>query len=226
MKKIIYVCLLAFVFVQCTHETVIPDHITQGTTSSVCDSDTVYFVNDVLPLIMSSCATTDCHDDQTAEDGVRLTSFANIINTGEVKPFDPEDSELYEVLFEEGDDLMPPSPNSPFTAEQKAVIKKWILQGARNNECQEDCNFTEVTYTNDIAPIIANNCLGCHGLVSPNGGISLTNYSEVAAIANSGLLKNVLLAQNGAPIMPPSIGLNDCNIDKISKWIEDGTPNN
>ena len=226
MRRITLILIVGLIMAQCKHDTVIPDGFEIPEQSTICDSDTVYFVNDVLPLIMSSCATTGCHDDQTAEHGVRLTSYTNIIQTGEIRPFNPNDSELYEVLFDDGDDLMPPPPMTAFSAEKKEIIRKWIQQGARNNECIEECNFTTVSFSADIAPIISTSCLSCHGSVSPNGGVSLTNYSEIAVVANSGKLLDVLKAQNGASLMPPSSALNNCKIDKITKWIEDGTPNN
>ncbi len=226
MRKLILHIMMGLVFIQCQHETVIPDSYKVPEQSTHCDSDTIYFVNDVLPLLMSSCATTGCHDDQTAEHGVRLTSYSSIIQTGEVKPFKPNDSELYEVLFENGDDLMPPPPMAAFSDEKKEIIKNWILQGARNNECIEDCDILIVSFASDIAPIISTSCLSCHGSVFPNGGVSLTNYSEIATLANSGKLLDVLKAQNGAPLMPPSSALNNCKMNKITKWIEDGTPNN
>ena len=209
----------------CKHEIVIPKNMNSPEISYLCDSDTVYFVNDIQPLLNSTCATTGCHDDQTAEDDIRLTSYINIIQSGEVKPFRPEDSEIYEVLFEEGDDLMPPPPQSPLSASQKEMIRTWIMQGAKNNECREECETDNVSFNNDVAVIIANNCASCHSGSDPNGGIYLTNYTEISAIASSGNLLNVLTASNGAPQMPPGGTLDNCSIDQITKWIEDGTPN-
>jgi uncharacterized membrane protein len=226
MKKILGALIIGLVLIQCKHETVIPQGAEKPEQSLTCSPDTVYFVNDVLALLMSSCATTGCHDDQTAEHGVRLTSYTNIIQTGEVKPFKPNDSELYEVLFDDGDDLMPPPPQQAFTAAQKDLIKNWILQGAKNNECIEDCNLTNVTFSADISPVITTNCLICHSGVSPNGGVSLTNYSEIATVANSGKLVDVINGTNGASLMPPGGAMSDCNIDKITKWTEDGAQNN
>ncbi len=226
MKKYLLLAALPFLIASCKHDVVIPEFMETPSQSYECSSDTVYFVNDIQPLLNSTCATTGCHSDESAEHGVKLTSYVNIIQTGEVKPFRPEDSELYEVLFEDGEDLMPPSPQSPLTAEQKELIRKWIMQGAKNNECVEDCNLTSVGFAADIAPIISTNCASCHSGGSPNGGISLTNYSQIAALATSGALKNVITGSNGAPQMPPGGRMNDCNIDKISKWIEDGAQNN
>jgi len=68
--------------------------------------------------------------------------------------------------------------------------------------------------------------LSCHSGSSPNGGVLLTNYSEIAAVANSGKLVDVINGTNGASLMPPGGAMSDCNIDKITKWIEDGAQNN
>lgn len=226
MKKYLLMAMMALLFMNCKHEAVIPESIMDPEVSLSCDSDTVYFVNDIQPLLNSTCATTGCHDRQTAEHGVILDSYQNIIQTGDVKPFRPDDSEIYEVLFEDGDDLMPPSPQSPLSSSQKEMIKTWILQGAKNNECKEDCDTQNVSFNNDISSIIANNCASCHSGTDPNGGILLTNYSEISSLAASGYLMNVLLATNGAAQMPPSGALDNCSIDKITKWIDNGTPNN
>lgn len=226
MRKYIYIAFTVMILISCKHEAVIPEGLISPEISYNCDSDTVYFVNDIQPLLNATCATTGCHDDQTAEDGVRLTNYQSIIQTGEVRPFRPDDSELYEVLFEDGDDLMPPPPQSPLSTNQKEMIRKWIMQGAKNNECKEDCNTESVTFTSDISPIISNNCTSCHSGNDPNGGIRLTNYSEISALASSGLLMDVLTTSNGAPQMPQSGPIDNCSMDKITKWIEDGTPNN
>lgn len=227
MKNNFFFVFLIIVVWSCKHDAIIPEGMEEPTQSTVCDSDTVYFVNDIQPLINSTCATSGCHDASTAEHGVILDSYTNIIQTGDVKPFRPDDSELYEVLFGDKDeDIMPPPPQSPLTDAQKQLIYTWIMQGAQNNECIDDCDTENVSFASDIAPIISNNCASCHSGTNPNGGVRLTNYNEISVVAQSGLLLNVLTASNGAPQMPQAGSLDDCSIDKIEKWINDGYPNN
>lgn len=226
-NKFLFVIVL-FIVWSCKHDAVIPDNMKDPTQSINCDSDTIYFVNEIQPLLNSTCATSGCHDDATARHGVKLTSYTNIIQTGDVRPFRPNDSKLYEVLFgggDKGDEIMPPSPQSPLSTEQKKLIYDWIMQGAQNNECLE-CNLENISFAADIAPIIANNCASCHSGSNPNAGVRLTTYSEISAVASSGRLSNVLTGSNGAALMPPGGALGNCSIDKIEKWINDGYQNN
>jgi len=192
-----------------------------------CDPDTAYFQNEVLPLLLSSCATIGCHDQQTAEDGVILVDYSSIMETGEVKPGDPGDSELYEVLFKnDPEDRMPPSPNDPLTTEQKSLIEKWILQGAKNNFCQADCDTTNVTFSASVWPVMETNCTGCHSGGSPSGGVSITNYDQLVTLANDGRLLGTIEQLSGYAAMPPNGSkLGDCDIATIEIWINNGTPN-
>ena len=198
-----------------------------GGNEKPCDPDTAYFQNEILPLLLSSCATTGCHDEQTAEDGVILVDYASIIETGKIKPGDPDDSELYEVLFKDNpEERMPPSPKDPFTSEQKSLIKKWILQGAKNNFCQTGCDTTNITFSANVWPIMKINCVGCHSGGSPSGGVLITNYDELVALANSGKLIGAIKQMSGYAAMPPNgAKLSDCDIATIKIWINNGIPN-
>ena len=199
-----------------------------------CDPDTVYFQNTVLPLLQSTCGTTGCHDQASHQEDVILTDYFNIMETGEVKPFDPLDSKLYEVVKDDfQSDRMPPAPAPPLTQNQKEIIYKWIAQGALNNFCDnEPCDTLNVTFSGTIFPIIQNNCYGCHSGTNPSGGISLTNYQNIKAAGSispgsygslSGTIKwsagNIAMPENGNQ-------LSDCKIKLIEKWIENGMPDN
>jgi hypothetical protein len=199
-----------------------------------CNPDTVYFQNDILPLFLSSCALSGCHDAQTAQDGVNLTSFQDAMNSGEIKPFKPWDSDLYEVLIEDDSDKrMPPPPASPLTQDQIAMIYTWIAQGALNNYCDEDdCDSVNVTFAQTVWPIIQNNCLGCHNDNLPNGGINLNGYNNVIVAGSVppgsyGSLEGVVTWASGNMPMPQTGSkLPDCSIAQIKKWIADGMPDN
>ncbi len=194
-----------------------------------CDPDTVYFQNDILPLLMSSCGVTGCHDPGTAQHGVILTDYASIMQTADVRPGNPADSDLYEVLTEtDPDKRMPPPPRQPLNAVQIAKIEKWILQGAQNNVCETtNCDTVNVTFSGQIFPIIQNTCFGCHSGANPSGGLLLTNHSHVASAAASGRLMGSIRHENGYSPMPQNgAQLNECVITQFEKWIADGTPDN
>jgi hypothetical protein len=156
------------------------------------------------------------------------------MQTGEVTPFQPGESKIWEAINNnEPDDRMPPPPAPPLNADQKQIIYKWILQGALNNYCdQEPCDSINVTFTITVFPIIQNNCYGCHSGGNPGGGISLTNYNQVKAAGaippgTPGSLLGVVTHASGNVPMPQNGNqLSDCKIAQIRKWIDDGMPNN
>ncbi|MFN8253593.1 MAG: c-type cytochrome [Ferruginibacter sp.] len=219
---------LLILFFSCKHE--IPqqplvDPPVDGGTQT-CSADTVYFQNKVLPLINSSCAMSGCHDAITHKEGVNLTSYANIIATGGVKPGNPSGSKLYTVLNKTGGDRMPPPPAAAFTQAQKDIIYKWILQGAKNNACN-DCDTTVFTYNAGIAPIMNTYCKGCHNPSSLGGGIDLSAYAGVKATAVNGKLVGSITHASGYIAMPQGGNkLSDCRITQIKKWITAGSLNN
>ena len=220
--------MLLFAY-SCKHdspfENIDKETINNTIVSDNCNVDTVYFVNTIKPLINNSCATTNCHDASTAEHGVVLDSYANIIISGEVKVFKPYNSKLYEVITDNGDDIMP--PNKPFSSDQISLIKIWIEQGALNNECKNGvCNTDNMSYSYDIWPTLNNNCTSCHSGSSPLGGVNIENYNDVKILVDNSSLVNVLNSINGAPLMPPNNELDQCSIDEIEQWINDGALNN
>lgn len=196
-----------------------PDTTEVGVT---CDPDTVYFQQAVLPLVVSFCATSGCHDAITHRDGVRLYDFSHIHNY--VHAGNPNGSELIQVLS----DGMPPSNHPQMTTAQENLIRTWIQQGALNNGCEPTaCDTANVTYGNTIAPLFANMCNGCHGGSSPDGNIDLTTYSGAHAVAANGHLAGALQHQSGFSAMPPvGSGLSQCHIDQVLQWIGQGAPNN
>lgn len=240
MKKFTYiiasVILLIISFYSCTHsaEDLLTTPVTNpgsGTGTPIptqtCSSDTTYFQNKVLPLLISSCAKSDCHDAISHQDGIELTSYQKIMSTADVDPGDPDGSKLYRVLNETDiDKIMPRPPSTPLSQAEKNIIYNWILQGAKNNACN-DCDTTTITWSAAVFPIINTNCKGCHNPAFLSGGIDLTVYSNVKTIALNGTLIGVIDHQPGYPPMPNGAPkLNDCKITQIKKWIAAGALQN
>lgn len=219
----------ALLLYSCKHAIPVPGFDGPVPTESVnCDPQTVYFVQEVLPIIQGSCAISGCHDAASAEDGVILNNYLNIVNTGEVVPGNAGQSELYEVIVEnDPDDIMPPPGNTPLTSAQISTIVNWINQGANNNSCSDlACDTLNVGYASTIAPIMQLRCDGCHGANNPDAGISLTNYAQISDEAINGTLLDAIKDQNGAVAMPYNASpLSDCDIRAIEIWIENGALN-
>ncbi len=234
---------IVLVMVSCKHEpfAIAPDPTLPGDTitndtnnnnpnTKPCDPDSVYFETDVLPILISNCAIATCHDASSRQDGVELTSYQAVLNSDIIKIGDPRDSDIYEVITEnDPDDVMPPPPRAKLSAEQTALILKWIQQGAKDLSCEEtgECDITNVTYSATVAPILQTHCTGCHSGGSPSGGISLATHTNVATVAGNGKLYGAISHQVGFKAMPQGGNkLPACEIDQIKTWIDIGAPNN
>lgn len=196
-----------------------------------CDSNTVYFNQQILPILQSNCAFSGCHDAATAQDGVVLESYEQVMQTADVRPFDLSGSDLYEAITEDDEDeRMPPPPNTPLNDAQIQLISRWISQGAKDLECDPNaggCNTENRSFAADIQPVITNNCLGCHSGGAPSGGINLSTYAGVKAVADSGQLLGAIRREAGFSPMPQGAApLPQCTIDQFAAWVADGAPNN
>lgn len=89
------------------------------------------------------------------------------------------------------------------------------------------CQTEEMSYTEDISPILENNCISCHNTSNSSGGINLSTYELTKQVAESGQLLGVIRHDNGFSPMPLSAAkLDDCTINKVSAWIDQVLKNN
>jgi len=80
-----------------------------------------------------------------------------------------------------------------------------------------------VTYTENIKNIIDNNCVSCHGGLSPVAGLSLTNFNEVRlSVLNNGLINRIMLPSGNPKLMPVTGRMPQQTIDLVIKWQIDG----
>lgn len=236
MKKILSKCtpisiiILAFTGFSCTKYQIPgipgpePGSLHEVLATGTCDPDTVYFQNTILPMVVSSCATTGCHDQKSRKDGIILTDYTSIIRTGKIKPGDPDDSEFFESLTDDGDDLMPPPPFEPLSSEQIHLIRSWIHQGAENNACMDDCDTASVNYTSQIWPMMESYCTGCHSASAPGGGIVIAGYDDLVALAENGSLMGSIRWESAYARMPTNQQLSDCQINQLQQWIDNDYP--
>jgi uncharacterized membrane protein len=222
----------------CKHEplvTAVPDPTPTNPidTSQVgvpCDPDSVYFENQVLPILVSNCTESTCHNAIDQREGIVLTSYDNLLLTvKKVTSTDWSQNELMEVLLEtDADKVMPPPPNAPLSADQINLIGRWVQQRAKNNACNPGfggCNTQNMSFSADIAPILAQRCTGCHSGTSLFGGVDLANYEGAKTVALNGkLYTSITRSTNWMPKNAPK--LDACTTAKIKSWIDAGAPNN
>ena len=95
-----------------------------------------------------------------------------------------------------------------------------------------ECTTDNMSYANDVWPVINASCTGCHSGTSPSGNISLENYTDVSAAAaispgNYGSLYGTISHASGNSPMPKGGSkLSDCTISKIKAWIDQGAMEN
>lgn len=201
---------------------------------SIIPSDSICFVQDILPIFNSGCATTNCHDAATHEEGYILTSYTNITSrSGSIIPFNPDGSRLFRAIIQSGEDRMPPRPLAALPSEQIDKIRTWIEEGALNSDCPVSTCDTSgiIRFFAQVWPIIQTNCVGCHNAAIASGNVNLDGYTQVknyADIMRSGtpVLMGSIQHLNGFFPMPQNGKLQDCDIRKIELWVEQGKLNN
>jgi hypothetical protein len=183
------------------------------------------FSRDILPVLNSKCATSGCHDQLTHREGYIFSSYSTTMTA--VSPGNPNDSKLYEVIkYQSGEEKMPPSGSPQLTTAEIDSIAAWISYGALDQFCGEVCDtINPVTFNGTIWPIMQSSCTGCHSGASPQGGVSLASYSNVAAAAANGSLMNSLKGY-GVTKMPLGGSFSICRIRQFEIWINNGYLNN
>ena len=178
--------------------------------------DSVCFEQDILPILRSNCALSDCHNNVTKESDVDLSSYQTLIET-------ITGTQLIKKIQSDGDNRMPPNPMGKLTESQINLIKKWKDEGMLNGrDCSAECDTGNITFNATVFPIIQDACLGCHNTTMP----TIKDYYETLAIVENGTLwctineNNCSLMPQGGPKLSP------CKISKIKKWIDMGAPNN
>lgn len=194
------------------------------TTGAIC------FDTQVLPIIVSNCASSGCHDAKSKKDGYDLTSYATITQKGIVAG-DASKSKIYKSMIDTGEDRMPPA--GPIASEKINIIKEWINQGAKNITCQGTNSGTgtlpdslQISYVKHLKPVIDTYCVGCHKANDASGNVLLDSYASVKLVATNGRLYGSIAHLSGFSPMPTTSKLSDCQIKAFKNWIDQGMKNN
>jgi len=92
----------------------------------------------------------------------------------------------------------------------------------------DTCDFSNVTYSGTIEPLMQEQCTGCHSqqsYVKSGGGVILETYEDVKRYALDGRL--VATMDYSSPYKMPknSLKLPYCSIEAVRVWVKKGAPN-
>lgn len=90
-----------------------------------------------------------------------------------------------------------------------------------------DCEIIDMSYQNDIAPIMEKDCYACHSIEANFANITVEGYENISIYVSNQKLLNSIKHQAGFSPMPKGTPkLLDCEIEKIEAWILQGAKNN
>lgn len=190
----------------------------------------ICFETEILPISISNCTQSSCHNPVDRADGYDFTTYDGIMEA--VKPFNANGSEFYESITETNlNDIMPPPPNTPLNTTQISLIKDWIDKGAPNTfDCFAGANcdtLTNVSFSAAVLPVLDTYCNGCHSGNTPQGGIDQSNWAAVNATVNDGSFMGSINHDNGFVAMPLNgAKIPACDILLIQTWVDEGALNN
>lgn len=91
------------------------------------------------------------------------------------------------------------------------------------------CDTSNVSYASTIQPIFTQYCAtsGCHDAATKQNGYDFSNYDGAVLSIDPNKLIPVITHASGYSAMPKDMAkLSDCNIAKITAWVNRGALNN
>lgn len=177
----------------------------QGKTPTREKNEGVSFTKEIAPLINEKCI--GCHGASMQCGNLRLDTFAGWVKGGKSGPLltvgNPKQSLILFRMGTPDKAIRMPKDEEPIDREKLITMANWITQGANfDGESQEvvlsklrtkkDADEQEasiviakpkgnetVSFTKDIAPFMANLCVGCHSGNNPRGGLSLETFYDM-----------------------------------------------
>lgn len=191
----------------------------------------------IAPLMLQSCATTNCHKAPTNIAGLNLETY------DDVKKYVADGRILNRINKNPGESGFMPSGGAKLSSSKIELITKWQTDGflksatdtANTDTGNTDTGNTDTgntdtgntdtapksTYTNDVKPLLTK-CTGCHSGSSARAGLSLDNFNDVKNAITK--ITDRINREEGSGGFMPQFGqkYSQTELDAIAKWNTDG----
>lgn len=112
------------------------------------------------------------------------------------------------------------------------ILTSSLISCGTNNGNAE--NEPVISFTSDVAPILDQKCIGCHGEIQPLAGLDLSSYKGVMAgakgepvVIEGNSSKSLLVKVVRSGDMPKyGDKLPDVQVEIISNWVAQGAADN
>ncbi|MGB0861506.1 MAG: hypothetical protein ACPGXZ_01260 [Saprospiraceae bacterium] len=94
---------------------------------------------------------------------------------------------------------------------------------------EPDCtNLSDVSFATDVLPILTANCAtsGCHDAITVKKGYNYGLYADAKKTVDNNLMIGVINHESGFSAMPTTYKMEDCDINKITAWVNEGALDN
>jgi len=90
------------------------------------------------------------------------------------------------------------------------------------------CDVENMSFANDIQPLIKLHCQNCHSSNFASAGVILDTYAGVRSVVDDSSFLNSINHTGDAVPMPllPNAKAPQCAIDKCEEWVKDGAKDN
>lgn len=119
----------------------------------------VDYHTDIAPLLRDYCA--GCHNRGDYEGGFSVETFAELMEGGETEdktilvPGKPDESYLLQTILKTAKPAMPPKKEPQLTADEVALLKRWIEEGAKGPAKEHDISLLSTLVVPEVAPTAA-----------------------------------------------------------------------
>ena len=134
------------------------------------------FEADVQPLLKAKCGK--CHAQKVRKGALDLSSMSSLRRGGESEEAlvaDSLDDSLLWLMLDGGD--MPPVGEPPLDDQERDLIRRWIVGGAKSEQPVESSERT--INQHDVLPIVLLRCAACHGARIQDGGLDIRTTASM-----------------------------------------------